>query len=232
MLLGDPQRVFEPELLCDSCDRMQREGTCQDAIATTAALRRAAGEAFARVAFECSNWVDAERRAQYAAILNQDVVACGRLQTRWRHTWTAEARETAATGQPYLAFCASHCPHAPQRSPPGCDDPGKVLVVGAAPPRSGEWKGIAKPAALSPDGGLAALLEELQYSRREVQGRPAEALQYKQLQDAYHSKCAYHFQADVLPYFCTCPALWWCVGVGTFIHMAKREGSDDPSNPW
>ena len=23
-----------------------------------------------------------------------------------------------------------------------------------------------------------------------------------------------------------------CVGVGTFIHMAKREGNEDPSNPW
>ena len=56
--------------------------------------------------------------------------------------------------------------------------------------------------------------------------------QYKQVQDAYHSKCAYHFQADTLPYCCTGPTLWWCVGVGTFIHMAKREGNEDPSNPW
>ena len=85
-----------------------------------------------------------------------------------------------------------------------------TAVIASATAGGSAGARIAKPAALSPDGGLAALLEELQYSRREVQGRPAEALQYKQLQDAYHSKCAYHFQADVLPYFCMYPTLWWC----------------------
>ena len=49
---------------------------------------------------------------------------------------------------------------------------------------------------------------------------------------ALTSAASYHFQADVLPYFCMYPTLWWCVGVGSFIHMAKREGNEDPSNPW
>ena len=110
-------------------------------------------------------------------------------------------------------------------TPLKCDSlsPGVLFVMSRKPAGSGTYTPLKKSDALEPedawtvgllhglpDGGLAALLEELQYSRREVQGRPAEALQYKQLQDAYHSKCAYHFQADVLPYFCMYPTLWWC----------------------
>ena len=47
----------------------------------------------------------------------------------------------------------------------------------------------------------------------------------------YHEHCAYHFQADVMPYTCLYSRLWWCVGLGTFIHM-QREDGENRTNPW
>ena len=114
-------------------------------------LGRAARDALALIAAECSNWIDPDQLHRYMSFLNNHKeVACGLQQARWlRHATT---KRTAIAGQPILEYCAERCPHAEQRSPlirdpPGCDLPSKVLVVGVSPPRSGaSWKGVGEPA--------------------------------------------------------------------------------------
>jgi hypothetical protein len=63
-------------------------------------------------------------------------------------------------------------------------------------------------------------------------GASWQPLQYKKASDFYHEHCAYHFQADVMPYTCLYSRLWWCVGLGTFIHMSKRADGENRTNPW
>ena len=202
-------------------------------------MRSAAREALALIAAECSDWIDPDQLQRYMSFLNNHKeVACGLQQARWlRHATT---KHTATAGQPILEYCAVRCPHAEQRSPlvrdpPGCDLPSKVLVVGVSPPRSGaSWKGVGEPAVGRPDAGLDRLVRALVETRLALPKQAWRVFQYKKALDFYHEYCAFHFQPDAMNYLCTYSPLWWCVGLGTFIHMIKREtaGGPNATSPW